>query len=754
MRIPRLRRPAGRFSCPTPCSVAIVVFITSAWLSSLSTAAAADRELIGTVVDQSGQPLPRAYVRLLDGSSVQSAATFADEAGRFRLRTAHSGCRIEASLTGFETAAVACGETPVRIVLAVAPIHETVIVSATRTEAPADQVGTSVTTFTSADLERRQLTLAADLLRTAPGVMVVRSGGAGALTGLFVRGGESNYNKVLLDGIPLNEPGGTFNFGNLTSDNLDRIEVVRGAHSALFGSDAMASVVQLVTKRPDRSRARPQGTVSIEGGSYGTLRGSAAASGASGRLDYAVGGQRFSTDNRAPNNAFENTTLSANVGAVAGMATIRFIARGERQRVGTPGQTAFGRPDLDAFFERRDSTGGLSFDHQVNSRFRQRAAYSLAASRQQSTNLAIDPPYVPRFGARAAPFAFSDFPFDSRTRLRRHHASYQGDWRLAAGAGYGDHLVTVLGDWDGERATLENRLAGTVTPASRDNIGWSFQHQALWRRVFSTAGSRIEHNDSFGTAFVPRGSIVFVLRRSRGVLGETKLRASAGLGIKEPTILESFSPSPFFRGNPDLKPERARTAEAGIEQRLAADRAKLEVIWFDNRFSDRISLRTTNRSTFEAQYFNIGRSRARGSEVSIEAAPARGIRARGGYTFLASKVVESTAPDNVVLRAGNWMFRRPRHSGFAGATWSLGRLSAGVDGLFVGRFVDSDFSALQPPLLLNDGYTTWNARIGWKLTPGLIATLAVDNFADAEYMEALGYQALRRAARVGLRAGF
>jgi len=111
-------------------------------------------------------------------------------------------------------------------------------------------VGASVTTFTASDLEILRTPIVADLLRSTPGAMVVRTGGVGAVTSLFVRGGESNYNKVLLDGIPLNEPGGTFNFSNLTTDDLERIEIVRGSQSALFGSDAMSSVVQLFTKRP------------------------------------------------------------------------------------------------------------------------------------------------------------------------------------------------------------------------------------------------------------------------------------------------------------------------------------------------------------------------------------------------------------------------------------------------------------------------------------------------------------------------
>jgi outer membrane cobalamin receptor len=717
--------------------------------------AAADREVAGTVVDQSGQPLPRAYVRLLDQGGAELTATFADETGRFRLGAPNTDCKIEASLTGFEPASVGCATEPARIVLTVAPVRETVVVSATRTAAPAGQVGASVTTFTADDLLHRDVPLVADLLRASPGAMVVRTGSPGAVTSLFIRGGESNYNKVLLDGIPLNEPGGTFNFSNLTIDNLEQIEIVRGANSALFGSDAMASVVQLTTKRPDRSAGRPHATMTLDGGTYATVRGNAAVSGVAGRFDYALGGQQYNTDNREPNSRLENTTLSANMGLSIGHdASLRFIARAEREHVGTPGQTAFGRPDLDAFFERHDGVGGLSFDQQLTPSLRQRAAYSLTASNQQSTNLIADPPYTPRFGNRVAPFQFSDFTFDSVNDLHRHHASYQADWRPTSDPSYGQHLVSLLVDWDGERATLENRLTPSVTEASRNNVGWSVQDQALWRRVFVTAGARIEHNDSFGNAAVPRGAIVFVARSANGTIGETKLRASAGLGIKEPTVLESFSPSPFFRGNPDLLPERSRTVEAGIDQRFAADHAKIELTWFDNRFKNKISTRTTNPATFEAQYFNIGSSRARGLELAIDAAPARRVRARGGYTFLASEILESTAPNNVVLQAGNWLFRRPRHSGFIGATLDWNRMSANVDGVFIGEYVDSDFSSLQPPIVRNDGYTTWNVRLGWRVTRQFTGTLAIDNVADADYMEPLGYRALGRAVRAGIRVAF
>ena len=266
-------------------------------------AAAGDDRASGVIVDQSGQPLPRAFVRVLDGSGRESASAFSDERGQFDLPMPPTpGCRVEAALTGFATTAVTCAPpgSRLRIVLPVAPIQETVVVTATRTEAPADQVAASVTTFTAEDIERRRTPLVADLLRTSPGAMLVRTGAPGGLTSLFVRGGDSNDNKVLLDGIPLNEPGGTFYFDNLTTGNVDRIEIVRGAQSALFGSDAMASVVQLFTKRAG-AESKPTATVAFEGGSYDTVRVGASASGRTGRLDYAVGAAQLSTSNDVPN---------------------------------------------------------------------------------------------------------------------------------------------------------------------------------------------------------------------------------------------------------------------------------------------------------------------------------------------------------------------------------------------------------------------------------------------------------------------
>ena len=717
----------------------------------------AQHPIAGVVVDQDGRPVARAYVRALDGASPPSAV-FADDRGQFQLHVIGSlHCRVQVTLAGFERAEVECtafkGGAPTRIELRVAPIRETVIVTATRTEAPASQVGASATVFTAEDLERRQTPLVADLLAATPGAMVVRSGGPGALTSLFVRGGESDYNKILLDGIPLNEPGGIYYLNNLTTEHLERVEIVRGAYSSLFGSDAMASVIQLFTRRADGVARRPRGSVQLDGGTYGTFHGSAGVSGATTRWDYSAGAARFNSDNRVPNSRLENTTLSGNLGFRLNETSVfRLIGRGELEHVGTPGPTAFGRPDLDAFFDRDDVAAGITFEQTLRPSFRHRIAYSVARSGQTSTNLREDPPYTAVFGGRTAIYETSDFLNDSHANLRRQHASYQADLRIAHPSA-GDHRLTLVADWDGERARQENRLARTTISNNRDNFGFAAQHQMLWPRVFATVGAGVEHNDSFGTEAVPRATLVYVARSDAGRLGDTRLKIGAGTGIKEPTMLESFSVSPFFRGNPDLQPERARSVEAGIDQRFAGDRARVELTWFDNRFRDIISLRT-NPLTFEGQYFNVGETHARGVELGVEAALHPAVRTRGTYTLLDSSIVETTSPENVLFAPGRWAFRRPRHSGSIGATIQVARLTADLNGVFVGRFVDSDFGLFDPPLTENAGHTTWDARLSLRLTPRISAILTIDNLTDAEYSEPFGYQPLGRVVRAGARVTF
>ncbi|MGH9788484.1 MAG: TonB-dependent receptor plug domain-containing protein, partial [Candidatus Acidiferrales bacterium] len=372
----------------------LISLLASLPLLSQSSAA----PISGVVLDPRRDPLPRATVRLLDASGAELARALTNSQGRFRFEApCDASCTLTAELVGFRSVSVnATPGTDVELQLSLAPVYEQVVVTATRTDVPTAQLGAGTSVVSQEEVENRQTLPAADLLRPLPAAIVTRTGGLGAITTLFIRGGESDHNKVFLDGIPLNEPGGFFDFSNFTVENLDRIEVVRGPQSALFGSDAMASVVQLFTARGRSETRRPHFSLSAEGGNNDTWRARAGLNGELDWFDYALGWGRLSTDNREPNSAFHDTSLSANLGAALGERTsLRAIVRGELGRAGTPGQTAFGRPDSDSFFRRRDTFAALSLRNETTSFWEQHLRYTFAASRQVSRNLFEDPPFVP-----------------------------------------------------------------------------------------------------------------------------------------------------------------------------------------------------------------------------------------------------------------------------------------------------------------------------------------------------------------------
>jgi vitamin B12 transporter len=700
--------------------------------------------------------MARVIVTLVGADKLVVTSTLTDSTGAFVFDRPCQGCRAEAALPGFIPASAAMSATAAAtLTMAPAPVRESMVVTATRGDAPSGQLASSVTVFDAAAIERRGDALVGDLLRQAPGAAVVHNGGQGNVTSLFVRGGENSYTKVLLDGIALNEPGGGFNFGGLSTGHFERIEFVRGAQSALFGSDAMAGVVQLVSRRGSAS-ARPALEAELGAGGYGTMRGSATVSGGRGRWDYSLHGGRYDTDNRSSNNDFGNSTASLTAGGeLHNTLTLRFVGRYEDGRVGAPGQTAFGRPDLDAFFTQSHLAGGVSLEHRVSPAFKQRLTYSLARSEQQSTNLEFDAPYTPSYQGRVSPFEFYDFTYDTSSVFKRHQAGYQADYRIThGGALAGGEFFTLALDWDGERATLTDRMLNESISPSRDNFGATLQHQHVSRWFALTTGVRAEKNEHFGTTLVPRASAAVFLRTGGAGFGSTKLKANAGRGIKEPTMRQSFSLSPFDRGNEDLEAERSRSFDVGVEQRLWNDRVKVEAIWFNNRFDQQISTRTISFSPYLAQYFNVGRTRARGSEIILEIAPAAGVKLMGSHTFTDSEIIDASSEFSEVLASGNWALRRPRHSAQVQWLWERGRFSTDAAGTFVGRRSDSDFSSLEPAITSAGGYWLWRAQAIARVSAAVRAYVRVENLTDKDYMEPLGYPAWRRTVHAGLRLRF
>ena len=266
-------------------------------------------------------------------------------------------------------------------------------------------------------------------------------------------------------------------------------------------------------------------------------------------------------------------------------------------------------------------------------------------------------------------------------------------------------------------------------------------------------GVRFENNGSFGFYVAPRASISWTIASGGVGADSTRLKASAGRGIKEPTFRQSYSLSRFDLGNPDLKPERSRGFDAGVEQRFAYDRVRVEATYFANHFDDLINTGPFDPVTSSSRYLNIGETRARGVELSADAVAPGGLEVRGYYVWQDSKVINSVSSSgSPIFTKGRELYRRPRHSGSIQGQLTRNRLSVTVGALFVGRRVDTDSASLG--ILSNDGYTTVNAGADVRFAPRTSAFINIENLGDFQYMEPLGYRGLGRTVRVGVRTRF
>ncbi len=722
---------------------AIGAVLAAVFLSCSPSAHAAS--VIGTVHTSTGTPLPQIPVSLSGGSGRLTAISGPE--GRFRFDGVAAGeYTLGADAPGLvlsPEAHVTLGaeDARVEVTLAPAPVREQVVVAATRGDAALSTLGVSATALDAGAIAERESSTLLGLLQSVPGVAVAGTGAPGLQSSAFVRGGESRFARVLVDGLPVNEPGGAYNFGAELPLELDRVEVVRGAASSLYGTDALAGVIALVTREAGAGET-PGVHAEAEGGSFDWKRGLVGTSGRRGVFDWNAGVQRLETDNQVPNSAFRETTGAVSAGAALGDATsLRLLFRGYASTVGTPGQTAFGRPDLDASFDRDDVVVGARLRRVGD------VTHDVHVGLAQSHQLSLDPldsgSFVPRSGDRVAAFPFSDFP---------DPAGFQNDVdRLSAGytiearAGR-RQLVSAGVDVERESGALGQRSGDLLKP-TRTNGGAYVQDRVVaGDRVFVTVGGRVEHNDSYGTRVVPRAAVA---ARLRGGSDATTVRASGGAGIKEPSFFETFGVSFFAKGNPDLKPERSRTFDVGLEQRLLGSRLRAEATWFYHDYRDQVAYHVVDFTTFEGTYINLGRTRAKGVELAIEAAPVTGVRLAAQYTHLDGRVLVSNSDADPVYAVGRELLRRPANAGSLVASWSGGRLGAGATVTYVGSRADSDFVGLG--LERNGSYTRVDARLHGRLTRMLEAFVVAENVFDRRYQDVLGYPALGRSVRAGLR---
>lgn len=681
--------------------------------------------LSGHLADSSGAAIAGASViaRPISGSGSYETTTAAD--GQYQLSLPVGQYRVRISDAAFvaveRDVTLANGEpfdwSPR---LALRPLASTVIVTADARPLPVEDATGPVDVVSEAKIRQREVVALAPLLASLPGISISQLGAMGGITTLFLDGGNSSFTKVLVDGTPVNEPGGNIDLSNYLLGNVAKVEVVHGAASALFGSDAMTGVVQIFTRRG--TTRQPQVDVYADGGKFSTWHTGANISGLAGRFDYSAAAAAWNTGGQGPNDRFRDNTLSGNFGwKFSTENRLRLVVRSSASDAGVAGQTLFLPPDPNQHDALKNVLVNFEWDVQTGAHWQ----HHWEGSESYLGETYADPPV-----------------FTTRNEYNRAGFEEQSSYLFASGAltaGYGYEV--------------ENGYYGGVHQRRNNQAGYAEAQVEPFRRLTLLAGGRAEANPSFGTRVVPRLGASYALRLGSGFWGPTRAYASYGLGIKEPTFFQSYFPDPCFPGNPDLRPERSRTIDAGIDQALGGDRARVSVNAFDNLFYDVISFGPgplTAACPFgTGTYFNTDRARAYGGSARLDLQPRRWLTLLGNYTYDNTRVLRAPNAYDPTLAPGNRLFLRPLNSADFIANLSARRTDWSAEAQYVGRRTDSDFLGLG--LTSVPSYFLLNLGASYRLGRGVSSYARVDNVLDRGYQIVLGYPALRAAYRVGLR---
>lgn len=707
-----------------------------------SSALAADLRV--RVTDPNHAPVAGAHVALYKGQRVVAIQTTAAEGTAEFHNLANTQYRVEVLASGFALFSGAIDRTTEQFdaTLSLANVNTSVNVTATRTPLPSEDLPVSTSSLSMTELKDLQPTAAGDAIRFLPGAIVSNAGERGGLTSLFVRGGESRYNKVILDGVTINDPGGTFDFGVVPMTEVDRVEFVRGPESTLYGSDAMTSVVQFFTR--NGTTRTPEFRFGADGGTFQTANGYAALSGAIRRFDYNLFGDHLYTQGQGVNDAYWNSSQGANLGfEITPKLLLRFHARHGNSFTGVPGEWWFNGqpllpPDQDAHASQNNFLSSVDLSY-ASGKWQHR----ITGFEYNHVRNDVDSVFEP--GRQSPTFGQFDFPYHDLASINRAGFEYQGDvWERA-------WTRTTFG----YRFEDENGFVGDITSPPlghglRRNQSLYGQQIFAAHRATLIAGLRYEHNESFGDRAVPELAASYLLWNGRAALGALRLRGRYAEGIKEPRFEESFGVGGFdIIANPDLKPETNRSIEAGFEQSLFRNKYALSAVYFNNQFHNRIDF-NFNPNTFQGQYVNVNKSFAQGAEIDLQGRPAQNVQFQGGYVYTSGQILAAPFASGP-LAPGNALLRRPRHSGNLLVSYSRHRFGGTLGGTFLGRRFDSDFLGLIPPVTHTAGYARFDLGAWYEVHHRITAYANVENLLNRKYEDVAGYPGLKANFRAGLR---
>ena len=645
-------------------------------------------------------------------------------------------------------------QAEITVNLRLATASETVVVSGMRTPVPAQAAGADVDSLSGAQLTAIQPIGASDAIRFLPGAVVNAAGQRGGLTSLFVRGGESRYNKVIVDGVTINEPGGTFDFGTLRLDQADRMEFVRGAQSTLYGSDAMTSVVQVWTSAG--STRVPELSFGADGGNFGTARGYASLAGARGRFDYNLFGSQLNTNGAGINNAYSDSLEGANVGvALNDVASLRVRVRHANSHTGVAGEWNFNGYDPIV-----SSGTGLSYPlppnpydwSQLNNLLGS-AELTVARNRWQHRLTGFD--YLYRYYElnpgdpnRVSPtFGQFDFASNEVDHINRAGFEYQGDYseRSWAHTTFGYRV-------ENENGFVGNLAYGAQNHGQRLSNDLYAQQAVTWKTLSAIVGGRFVHNSEFGNIGVPRVALTWQALRGSELFSGTRLRFSYATAFKEPRLEETFNgipPDPFNVPNTGLRPEHTRAFEAGIQQDLVQGKYVFTATYFNNLFHDQINYVTVDPVKFVGEYVNVNSALAHGAEAGVQAKLMPRLLLNAAYSYTSTQILENPAPINSLNNPGSPLLRRPKHSATASLSYLGTRWGGSLGGSFVGPRPDSDFLGFRIDHAA--GYVRVDLGGWYAVRPRVTLYANVENALDRRYNEVVGYPALPVNFRAGMR---
>jgi vitamin B12 transporter len=592
---------------------------------------------------------------------------------------------------------------------------EGIVVSATRIETPEEESPASINVIRADDFEIKQTRRVADALREVPGLSVVQSGSPGALTSVFTRGLRSEHTQVLLDGIPVNQGlQGAFNFADLTTENIDRIEIVRGPQSTLYGPRALAGVIQIFTKR---GSGTPTGEFSFEGGSNSTFRETLTSSGSAQQFDYSIGLSRLDTDNERPNNQYRLSSGIANLGwSPNEQLRISSLFTYSLADLGLP-NTIFDPRPRDHFLTERWLIAP-HIDFEPVEWWHHRLIFSYDEERQVN-----DP---------------NDDGFVGPTRalFTRATVDYQNDLKPASWLTLTSGFFYSHVDAGQERPFVSQLFGPQPTFISDETEETSVFLQASvtpFKGLNFVAGGRYDHFNQFGDVWTYRFAGSYLIAKT-----DTHLHASVATGFSPPS-----SQDKIFGNNFGLDPERDLGWDIGLEQRFCEGRVAIGLTYFHNDLSNVIGF----NGLFET--LNLGAAETQGVEAELRITPVADLTLMATYTYLDAR---NTSAADITQLPGARLPRRPRNEAYISASYLwCKKLRTTIEAKFVNAREEINFGG--PNFDIED-YSFANFAAEYEINPHLKIFARVDNLTNEHYSEVFGFPALGRAFYGGAKVSF